>query len=125
MLKAGYVGGTFTNDLGIESRVLGGSRNRNQEVFNPTYLEIAKGTVLGHYIVHKFGAGLLTTTLLPVSQDNVYQMPTSAQALEFVSSSGDDTSNGSGARQITVMGLDANWNEVIQTVTNMTKLEGA
>lgn len=81
------------------------------------YLEVAKGNIPGHSIVHKFGAGSVSTSLLPVAQSAVYQTPTTAQALEFVSTSANDTAAGTGAREITVIGLDSNWNEVSQTVT--------
>lgn len=80
-------------------------------------IEVAKGNVPKHSIVSKFGAGNLTTTLLPVSQDSTYPTPTTAVSLEFVSSSANDTSAGTGAREVTVIGLDANWAEQTVTVT--------
>lgn len=84
-------------------------------------LEAHKGNVAGHAVVHKFGHGLVGTTLVPVTQTLDYKTPTTATALEFVSSSANDTSAGSGAREITIVGLDSSWNEVSQTlVTNGT-----
>lgn len=82
---------------------------------NQFLIEVAKGNVPKHSLVNKFGAGNLTTTLLPIDQDNTYKTPTTPVSLEFVSSSANDTSAGTGARQITIVGLDANWAE--QTVT--------
>ena len=79
-------------------------------------LEVSKGNVEKHSLVNKFGAGLLTTSLLPVSQDNEYPTPTTAISLEFLSSSADDTSAGTGAREVTVVGLNSAWAEVSQTV---------
>lgn len=79
------------------------------------YLEIAKGRVPGHSLVHKFGAGLLNTNLEPVTYDKTYPTPTAAVSLEFVSDNAADNSAGIGAREITVEGLDSNWDEVIQT----------
>jgi len=66
--------------------------------------------------VHKFGAANLTTTIAPITYSGVYQTPMTAQSLEFVSSNANDISTGSGAREITVIGLDSSWNEVSQTV---------
>lgn len=79
------------------------------------YARVAKGEIPGYSVVHKFGSGLLTTSLLPITQTNTYPTPTTAQSLEFVSSGVADAQNGVGAREITFVGLDANWNE--QTVT--------
>jgi len=97
------------------------------------YLEVAKGNVPKHSIVNKFGAGSVGTTLSPISQDSTYPTPTTATALEFVSSSASDGVAGSGAQEVTVIGLDSNWAEVTQTVitngttavalsTNLTRL---
>lgn len=83
---------------------------------NPFYLEVSKGKIDGHILVHKFGAGAVTTTLAPVSQLNKYQTPTTAVALEVVSDDAQDNASGTGAREITIIGLDENWNEVTQTV---------
>jgi len=81
------------------------------------YQQVAEGLVDGHSLVHKFGAGTLTTSLAPICLGGVYRTPTAAAALEFVSSSADDTAAGTGAREVTVIGLDLSWNEVTQTVT--------
>lgn len=81
------------------------------------YAEVAKGNVAKHSLVHKFGAHNLTTTLSPIAFTGNYRTPTTATALEFVSSSANDTSAGTGARQVTIEGLDSSWNEVTQTLT--------
>lgn len=47
----------------------------------------------------------------------VFTFPTSAAATAVVSSSASDASAGTGARTITVDGLDSDYNEVVQTVT--------
>jgi len=80
------------------------------------YTEVAKGNVIGHSLVHKFGTALLTTTPAVISQTGAYQVPMAAVTLEFVSSDANDTVAGSGAQEVTVMGLDLNWNEVTTTV---------
>lgn len=81
------------------------------------YLDVARGLIPKHFIVHKFGAGSITTALAPVTQTNAYQTPTAAVALELVSDNVADAQNGVGAREITVTGLDANWDELIQVVS--------
>lgn len=82
------------------------------------YTEVAKGNIPNHSLVHKFGAAAaVTTTLQPIALANTYQTPTAATALEFLSSDANDTSAGTGAREVTVVGLDTNWAEVSQTVT--------
>lgn len=79
---------------------------------------VARGNVTGYSIVHKFGSGAISTSLIPISSAGVYQTPTTAVALEFISSDAADALNGAGAREITFIGLDANWAE--QTVVMAT-----
>ncbi len=68
-------------------------------------------------VVHKFGAAVgVGTSLVPVTTAKVYVTPTTAAALEVVSDDANDTAAGTGARSITVEGLDENWEEVSQTV---------
>ena len=82
------------------------------------YAEVARGNIPGVSTVHKFGAANVGTTIVHISQSLVYQTPTTAVNLEFVSSSANDALNNVGAREITFIGLDANWAE--QTVTMAT-----
>lgn len=74
-------------------------------------IEVVKGHKTGHSIVHKYGTGTLTTTMSVVTQTGAYQVPTTAQSLEFVSDSANDAAAGTGAREITVIGLNASWEE--------------
>ena len=67
-----------------------GQYQRSQE----WYAQVAEGNIPKHSVVHKFGSGLLTTTLLPISQANTYPTPLTAQSLEFVSSDAADASRG-------------------------------
>ena len=78
-------------------------------------IEVQKGDVPGHSIVHKFGESTVGTTLQPVTESGFYRTPTVATALEFVSDDVNDTAAGSGAREITVIGLNSSWVEVTQT----------
>lgn len=82
------------------------------------FLEVEQGNVTGWSHVRKFGKIYgLTTSLTPISIGDTYQTPTSAQSLEIVSSSANDTSAGSGAQTVTVTGLDANFAEQSVTVS--------
>jgi hypothetical protein len=85
---------------------------------NPTQflIEVAKGNVPGHTLVHKFGKGNVGTTLVPITNSLVYTMPTTAIALEFVSSSTSDDAASTGAREVTIVGLNAAWEEVTQVI---------
>lgn len=73
------------------------------------FLEVAKGNVVGHSFVHKFGynSSVSASTLTPVTSAGVYQTPTSAVSLEFVSSDSADALNGAGMHEVVVQGLNA------------------
>lgn len=79
-------------------------------------LEVARGNIPGHSVLHKFGSNeALSNSIAPISSAGVYQTPTAAVSLEFVSSSASDALNSTGMHELTVIGIDASWNE--QTVT--------
>ena len=72
-------------------------------------LAIAKGDVVGHSIVYKFGKNEdVGTSFAPLSIGGVYQTPQVSGAITLRVRAGDanDTAAGSGARLITVQGLD-------------------
>lgn len=76
---------------------------------------IRSGGVEGFSVVQKFGySGNITTVFSPVTVSEVYQTPQSAVTLEFISDDAADALDDVGAREITVVGLDASFNE--QTV---------
>jgi len=78
--------------------------------------DIALGNITNYSFVHKFGRNAnVSTSLVPVCDSGGYQTPTSAVSLEFVSSSASDALNSTGMHELTIEGLDANWN--LQTVT--------
>lgn len=83
---------------------------------NEFLIDVARGLVDGHSIVQKFGAGNVGTSLASTTQSGVYQTPIAATALEFVSDDANDTSAGTGAQEITITGLNSNWEEVTQTI---------
>lgn len=78
--------------------------------------EVGKGNIPGHSVVHKFGHANVGTSLVPITSSLAYQTPTAAVALEFVSDDADDTAAGAGAREITFIGIDANYDEIIQVI---------
>lgn len=83
----------------------------------PYGLQVAKGLVSGVTGFSKFGRnGAVGTTTVPVAAGGIYKTPTTATALEIVSSSANDTAAGSGAQSVTVVGLDTNWAELSQTI---------
>ena len=86
-------------------------------ISNTEYItEVARGNVAGASLVTKFGRGDVGNTLVPITLSGTYQMPTTAQTIEIVSDSDEDYASGAGAREVTVIGLGADWTEVIQTV---------
>jgi len=84
------------------------------------YLEVAKGNVPGHSLVHKFGRNnAVGTSFVPVALGGVYQTPQAASATTLrIKSGGDaaDTAAGSGAREITLVGIDETGAEVTEAV---------
>jgi hypothetical protein len=85
----------------------------------PFELQVARGQVAWHYDVHKFGFNPdIDDTLETVwAQGGLYSYLAAATQLSVSSSSTDDTSAGTGARTVTLSGLDANYSEISETVT--------
>ena len=90
-----------------------------QGAFEPFELQVARGQIQGHRSVTVFGFNPDVDT----AQVSVWPLPSlitfPAAALQMTvsSTSANDTSAGTGARTIVVQGLDANYNEVSETVT--------
>ena len=81
------------------------------------WINITRGLIDEYEEIHKFGTSdAVGTTFVPIARGNVYQTPTTAQALEVVSTDANDTAAGTGARTVTVIGLDSTWQEITQTV---------
>jgi len=73
------------------------------------------------YIVRKFGeSSNVGTTVLPVSNGNVYQMPKVLTTLQIVSTDVDDTFLGDGARTVEITGLSTNF----ERITEIVELDG-
>lgn len=95
-----------------------GSLNRldNRKDF---YLEVQKGNVPGHSIIHKFGRNIaVPTTFVTIALGGVYNTPQvgSATTLRVKAGNTNDTAAGSGAREITVIGLDETATEVTEVL---------
>lgn len=87
----------------------------------PTYpwLDIGRGLVSGMQVVKKFGRGTVGTTFTPISLGAIYRTPQSTSATTLRIKAGgdaDDTAAGDGAREITLQGLDENFDEVTETL---------
>jgi hypothetical protein len=80
------------------------------------YVEVSKGRVPGHSMIHKFGHGSIGTTTTPICNSGVYQTPLAEVALEVLSDDAGDTLTGLGARTVFVEGLAFDGSIVTQTI---------
>lgn len=81
-------------------------------------LLVAQGLIPGTVPFNKFGRnGAVGTSVTPITMSGLYQTPTAATAIEAVSTSAQDGVGGTGAREITVVGLNSSWQEVSVVVT--------
>jgi len=85
----------------------------------PFELQVARGQISWHYPQFKFGFNPdIDNTLETIwAQGGLYSYLSSASVLKVSSSSANDTSAGTGARTVQLYGLDADYNEVNETVT--------
>lgn len=84
------------------------------------FIAISAGDVPGVSYINKFGRNPDIddqTTEDIWSVGNSYPFPTTAEQLDVVSSSPNDTTAGTGARTIEIQGLDSNFDELTETVT--------
>jgi len=80
---------------------------------------IQRGSVPGYSVVHKFGRNVAVgTTFVPIAFGGIYQTPQVAGAttLRVAAGNAADTSDGAGAREVTVQGLDANGEAVTEAI---------
>lgn len=83
--------------------------------YHDLLIEVSEGHVPGHSIIHKFGGNpAVGTTYVPIAEGGVYPTPSSVVSLEFISDDAADAVDDTGMHELTIIGLDANWNE--QTV---------
>lgn len=79
----------------------------------------AAGLYEGVSVVRKFGhaPGTSTSTVTLWSATTLYTYPSSATVLKVSSADANDTAAGTGARTVQIYGLDADYNEINETIT--------
>jgi hypothetical protein len=90
------------------------SENTNE----PFELQVARNQIAGHKALFKFGInGDVGTSVETVwAQGGTYVYPAAAAVMKISSSSANDAAAGTGARTISIFGLDADYNEISETV---------
>ena len=87
--------------------------------YEPFELQVSRGQIQGHRNVTIFGfnpdVDQNQVSVWPLQ--SLITFPAAALQMTVSSSSANDTSAGTGARTIVVQGLDANYNEISETVT--------
>ena len=86
--------------------------------YEPFELQVARSQITGHKTLFKFGINSDVGTSVETvwAQGGTYAYPASATVMKISSSSADDASAGTGARSIAIFGLDANYNEISESV---------
>lgn len=84
----------------------------------PFGLQVSRGQIMGHRAVTIFGynADVDTSEETIWTGGGVLSRPAAAGVLKVSSSSTDDAAAGTGARTIVLNGLDANYNEISETI---------
>jgi hypothetical protein len=82
-------------------------------------LNVSAGIMTEIANVHKFGSVVSTSADYDTvwTETGIYQFPDNPGTLIIVSSSAQDSSVGTGASNIVVQGLDANYNEIQETIS--------
>jgi hypothetical protein len=87
--------------------------------YEPFELQVSRGQIQGHRNVTVFGfnpdVDTAQVSVWPLS--SLITFPAAALQMTVSSTSANDTSSGTGARTVVIQGLDANYNEVTETVT--------
>lgn len=83
-------------------------------------VRLAAGQLNGISVVHKFGANVAVgTSYVPIARGGVYQTPQAASATTLRIKAGgeaNDTAAGSGAREVTLIGIDETGAEVTEAL---------
>lgn len=94
----------------------GDGRPIDENLIRQDYAErLARGALKGRTVIQKFGRANVGTAMTPVSWGGFYRTPTAAAVLEVLGAA-QDTAAGSGAQEVTLIGLNENWKEVTQSV---------
>lgn len=90
-----------------------------EDKHEPFELQVSRGLIAGHRSVHVFGYNFdVDTTEASVwPYTGKIPRPTAALQMTVSSSSANDAAEGTGARTVLVMGLDASFREISETVT--------
>jgi hypothetical protein len=85
----------------------------------PFEVNAARGGLIAHKTLFKFGFNndINGTEETVWSRGGIYVYPTVAEVNTISSTSANDTAEGTGARTVTVAGLDANYNEISEVVS--------
>ena len=88
-------------------------------VTEPFELQVAREQITGHSVVLVSGTlpTLSNTQATVWNPGGIYVYPATAQVMVVASTSANDTSAGTGARTVVVQGLNANYNQIQETVT--------
>jgi hypothetical protein len=90
-----------------------------QGAYEPFELQVARNQIMGHKTLFKFGinGAVGTSTETVWAEGGTYVYPASATVMKISSSNAADAAAGTGARTISIAGLDASYNEISETVT--------
>ena len=88
-------------------------------VTEPFELQVSRGQITGHLnvLVSGTGTSVGTSTTTLWSQNTIYTYLSTAAVMQISSSSANDAAAGTGARTVAIYGLDANYNQINETVT--------
>lgn len=91
---------------------------KSLEMVNDFFLEVLKGNIKGHSVVHKFG----TNTDIDVGTEDIWTFGgplnylASASVVNITSLDVNDTLLGTGMRTMTIEGLDANFDQISEII---------
>jgi hypothetical protein len=88
-----------------------------QGAYEPFELQVSRGQVDGHSAEFQFGQATTVTSQQTLwASTGVYAFPSSATVMKISSGSANDTAAGTGARTVVIVGLDANYAVISETV---------
>jgi len=112
---------TGLRDDGVFGNVILDNENRMVVSSQPYTYGIAENSIAGHTALLKFGTRTAvaanTQSVVWEGTNPLYTYLTVAQQLKVVSASAQDGVGGTGIRTLTIVGLDANFDEVTEVVT--------
>ena len=85
----------------------------------PFELQVSQGQIAYHEHIYKFGQNSVVGDSVETiwQQGGLYSYPPSATTMTVSSSNTNDTSAGTGARTVQILGLDGDYNEISETIT--------